>query len=182
MPDKSWTLLDSQDVSDHRIFRIRHDLYRFEPTGARRDFVVLDSPDWVNIVPVTPDDQVVLIRQYRHGIQRVTLEIPGGMVDAGESPQEAAVRELKEETGFAPTEVQPLGQVSPNPAIQNNCCYTFLGRGCHRVAEPEGDPFERIEVLLRPLSEIPELIRSGEICHALIINALAFMGLVSIHE
>lgn len=178
MPDDSWSLLGSRHVSDQRIFQIRHDRYRVEPAGAELDFVVLDSPDWVNVVPLTADGQVVLIRQYRHGIRRVTLEIPGGMVDANESPQEAAVRELREETGFVAQRVRPLGRVSPNPAIQNNFSYSFLAEGCRRVTEPQPDPFERIEVLTRPLGEIERMIRREEICHALVINAFALMGVL----
>ena len=103
MPQRSWTLLGSRNVSDHKIFRLRHDLYRFEPSGIERDFVVLDTPSWVNVVPVTADGRVVLIRQYRHGIQDVTLEIPGGIIDDDEPPEAAAARELQEETGYAPS-------------------------------------------------------------------------------
>ncbi len=181
MPDRSWKLLQSEEVSDHRIFRVRHDLYRFAPTGAERDFVVLDSPDWVNVIPVTDDGQVVLIRQYRHGIREVTLEIPGGMIDANEPPETAAVRELEEETGYVPTRVKPLGRVTANPAILTNHCYMFLAEGCRPDADPRPDPFERIEVILRPLAEIPEMIRREEISHSLVVNAFALMGLLGDH-
>ncbi|MHC4401128.1 MAG: NUDIX hydrolase [Planctomycetota bacterium] len=178
MPEESWTLLESEHVSDHRVFRVRNDWYRFEPSGAKRDFVVLDAPDWVNVVPLTADGRVVLVRQFRHGVRRVDLEIPGGMVDPGESPEEAALRELKEETGFAADRVRLVGRVSPNPAILNNDCYMFLAEGCRRAAEPKWDPFERMEIQLRRSDEIPELIRRGEIIHGLVLNALAFVGLV----
>ena len=179
MPHRSWTLLGSQHVSDHRVFRVRHDLYRFEPSGAERDFVVLESPDWVNIVPLTDEGEVVLVRQYRHGTRNVTLEIPGGVVEADETPEEAALRELAEETGFVPSRVRLLGRVHPNPAIQGNFCYMYLAEDCRRSAEPQPDAFERIEIVLRPLDEIPELIRRGEICHGLVHNAFGFMGLAS---
>jgi 8-oxo-dGTP pyrophosphatase MutT (NUDIX family) len=175
MPHQSWKLLGSRDVSDHRIFSIRHDLYRFEPTGAERDFVVLDCPDWVNIIPLTDDGQVVLIRQFRHGTRNVTLEIPGGVVEAHETPEAAAVRELSEETGYVPAWVKSLGFVSPNPAIQGNRSHTFLAEGCRLAAEPQPDSFEQIEVLLRPLEDIPALIRSGEISHSLIVAAFALL-------
>lgn len=178
MVEQSWTLLGSRYVSDHRVFRVRHDRYRFEPSGRERDFVVLDASDWVNVVPMTAQGEVILVRQYRHGVRRACLEIPGGMVDGNESPQEAAVRELEEETGFAPQEVRLLGRIDPNPAIQGNSCHMFLAEGCRRVAEPQWDPFEHIEVLLRPRSEIPDLIRRGQISHGLVLNALAFVGLV----
>jgi 8-oxo-dGTP pyrophosphatase MutT (NUDIX family) len=175
MPHRSWHLLGSRDVSDHRIFSIRHDLYRFEPSGAERDFVILDCPDWVNIIPLTDDGQVVLIRQYRHGTKTVTLEVPGGVIEADETPEAAAVRELSEETGYVPARVKPLGFVSPNPAIQGNRSYTFLAEGCRLAAEPQPDSFEQIEVQLRPLEDIPALIRSGEISHSLIVAAFARM-------
>jgi ADP-ribose pyrophosphatase len=178
VPHQSWTLLSSRYVSDHRIFRVRTDRYRLEPGGRERDFVVLDGPDWVNVVPITAEGRLVLVRQYRHGVRGVSLEIPGGMVDAGESPEEAAVRELKEETGFAPQQVRLLGRVYPNPAIQNNFCYMFVAEGCRRVAEPQPEPFERVEVVLRPLDEVGEMIRREEICHGLVLNAMAFLGLV----
>ncbi len=155
MPHRSWKLIGSRDISDHRIFRIRHDYYRFEPTGAERDFVVLDCPDWVNIIPLTDDGQVVLIRQYRHGTRDVSLEVPGGVVEADETPQDAAVRELQRRNRLCPATVKPLGFVSPNPAIQGNRSYTFLAEGCRLTAEPQPDSFEQIEVLLRPLKDIP---------------------------
>jgi ADP-ribose pyrophosphatase len=175
MPHRSWKLLGASDVSDHRIFRIRHDLYRFEPSGAERDFVILDCPDWVNVIPLTDDGHVVLIRQYRHGTRSVTLEIPGGVVEASETPADAGVRELSEETGYVPARVKSLGFVSPNPAIQGNRSHTFLAEGCRLAAEPQPDSFEQIEVLLRPLEDIPALIRSGEISHSLIIAAFALL-------
>jgi ADP-ribose pyrophosphatase len=175
MPDKSWKFLGARDISDHRIFRIRHDLYRFEPTGAERDFVVLDCPDWVNIIPLTDDGRVVLIRQFRHGTQSVTLEIPGGVVEAGETPEDAAVRELVEETGYVPASVKSLGFVSPNPAIQGNRSHTFLAEGCRLTTAPQPDSFEKIEVLFRPLEDIPGLILNGEISHSLIIAAFALL-------
>ncbi len=178
MPKDSWSLLGTRYLSDHRIFRIRHDLYRFEPSGVEREFVVIESPDWVNVVPLTEDGQVVLIRQYRHGTGDVALEIPGGIIDPDESPQAAAVRELEEETGYVAERVRMLGRVRPNPAVQNNYQYMFLAEGCRRQSEPHLDPFERIEVAVRPADEIPQLVRREEICHALVINALAYAGLL----
>ncbi len=177
MPHRSWSLLGSRDVSDHRIFRIRHDLYRFAPSGAERDFVVLESPDWVNVVPVTSEGNVVLIRQYRHGIQDVTVEIPGGMIDRDETPEAAAARELREETGYQAQRVRLLGRVLPNPAIQNNTMHLFVAEGCRLVGQPTFDPFEHIDVFKVPRDEIPALIRSGEISHCMVVAAFAFMGL-----
>jgi 8-oxo-dGTP pyrophosphatase MutT (NUDIX family) len=178
MPHRSWTLLESNEVSDQRIFHLRRDLYRFEPSGEERDFVVVDSPSWVNVVPITPEGNVVLIRQFRHGVREVTIEIPGGMIDEGESPEQAAVRELREETGYAGDKIQLLARVRPNPAIQNNWCYLYAAEHCRKVGELHLDPFERIDVFERPLTDIPEMIERGEISHCMIINAFAFLGQV----
>ena len=120
MPNRSWTFLRSHDVTDHHIFRLRHDLYRFEPSGQEQDFIVIDTVSWVNVVPVTTEGNVVLIRQYRHGIRDVTMEIPGGMMDEGETPEAAAARELREETGYVAEKIRLLARVLPNPAVQNN--------------------------------------------------------------
>jgi len=175
MPDKSWTLLGSRTVAEYKFIRVREDHYRFEPTGAEAPFVVCDSSDWALVIALTDDRQVVLVRQYRHGVRRVVLEIPGGVIDAQESAQQAALRELREETGFTARHARPVGTMIPNPALNTASCHVVLAEGCRRTDPPKLDPFEKIEVLLRPMESIPELIRGGQIRHALVIAAFALL-------
>ena len=172
----AWTRLGSRSAGDFRIFRLRRDLYDHANLDAPREFVVIESVDWVNVVPVTDEGTVVLIRQFRHGIAAGTLEIPGGMMDPGDAdPGVAARRELVEETGFDCRRLVPLGAVHPNPAVQDNTCHTFLAAGAHRVGPARPDPAEVIEIVERPLTEIPGLIAGGDITHALVVAA--FYGL-----
>jgi 8-oxo-dGTP pyrophosphatase MutT (NUDIX family) len=168
---KPWITTKSEVLDEYRIFRLRKDRCRSPRTLAEHDFFVLEMPDWCNVVALTPEDEVVFVRQYRFGIRAATLEIPGGLVERGEDPIAAARRELLEETGFACETIVPLGRTLPNPAIQNNVCHTALALGCRLTAAPKLDEREDIEVEVRPLRDIPGLIAKGEISHALVIVA-----------
>jgi ADP-ribose pyrophosphatase len=168
---KPWTIISSHVDKSYRVFNLRRDRARSPRTSETHDFYVLESPSWVNIIPLTPAKEVVLIRQYRFGIRDMTLEIPGGLMEPSDSPEEAARRELREETGYREETLIPLGAIHPNPAIQNNLCYTFLAENVFPVGQLVQDEREDIEVVLQPLSEIPRLIRDGAISHALVIAA-----------
>jgi ADP-ribose pyrophosphatase len=171
MLPKSWPIISSRLERAFRIFNLRMDRARSPLTGAEHDFIVLESGPWVNVIPLTQAGEVILIRQYRHGIREVTLEIPGGMVEAADTPLAAAKRELLEETGFQGETWVDLGCVHPNPAIQDNRCHTFLALGVTQAGPQSLDEKEDIEVLRRPLADIPRLIREGEITHALVVAA-----------
>ncbi len=176
MPEQLWQRTGSRSGEDCRIFRVRWDHYRFLPQGDQGEFVVLEAPDWVNVVAVTPQQEVVLVRQFRHGVEQSTLEVPGGMIDPGESPLQAGVRELEEETGYVGQGAEVLGYVWPNPAFLNNRCYTVL---VHQ-AQPRGtlrpDRFEHLEVELVPAQQIPQLLAQGAIRNAMVVAALAAAG------
>jgi ADP-ribose pyrophosphatase len=171
---KPWKCIQSQPARSFRVFSIRTDTAISPRTGMKHDFYVIESRDWINIIPLTDDHQVVMIRQYRHGSREVTLEIPGGLVDPGDTPQKAAARELLEETGYQAKKWVKIGVVNPNPALFNNRCYTFLAQNIKKVSDPKPDQTEDIEVALIPLADIPGLILKREIDHAMVITAFAW--------
>lgn len=173
MPDRSWTRLHSRYVAEYKVTKVREDRYRFEPEQTEADFLVCESNDWVIILPVTVDGEVVFVRQFRHGVGHVVLEIPGGLIDAGESAEEAAERELREETGYEATSMRQVADLLPNPALNNAHCHVVLAEGCRPIQDQDLDPFELIEIVTYPLNDVPQLIRSGQFNHAQAIAAFA---------
>lgn len=165
-----WQTVASAYLCQHPFLNLRRDT-RTAPGFGSHDFFILEYPDWVNVVAFTQEKQVVLIRQFRQGLEEITLEIPGGIVDGGEEPLQAAVRELAEETGYAPGKIILLASVSVNPAVQNNRCHMFLATDCSRVGPQALDGTEAIAVELATRADLARLIETGEIHHSL--NCLA---------
>jgi 8-oxo-dGTP pyrophosphatase MutT (NUDIX family) len=154
-------------VFDLQTVRYRHPMRRTE-----KDFVVMHAPDWVNVLALTRDSRLVLVRQFRFGIDALSLEIPGGVMEAGEDPVEAGQRELREETGYTGTNARLLGSVHPNPAIQSNRCHLVLVEEAEPTAGLEWDETEEIEVATMPVDELLAHARAGGITHSLMLNAL----------
>ena len=177
MKSSNWNLVDSISLRKYRTVEVREDTYEFVNEKQQRGFVVCDSADWVVIIPVTDDQQVVFIRQFRAGIGDVVLELPGGVIEPEENPTESAVRELREETGYVPKNVEICGPLLPNPALNTASYHVAVAAGCKPEFDQQPEPYEDITVELRHVSEIPQMIKSGELKHALCIAALAISNL-----
>jgi ADP-ribose diphosphatase len=166
---RSWRTREVATLFRHRIFELeRHEV---EAGADVREAMVLRAPDWVNVIARDADGGVLMVRQWRYGIGAPTLEIPGGMIDPGESDRDAAERELWEETGYRAAAWTRLGEVHPNPAFLANRCSTWVAEELTRLGEPPGDGEEELLVERIPLAEIPALVERGKISHALVIAA-----------
>lgn len=176
MPVRPFDRLGSKLLIDTPIFKLRCDDVRSPRTGHEMRAFVLETGGWINVVPVTPDGDVVMVQQWRHGTRTVTLEIPGGLVDPEDPhPEAAALRELREETGYEASRVVYLGTVEANPAIQTTVCHTFLAEDVRRVGDQALDHGEDIVVTTVPLLEIPQRIARGDIRHSLVVAAFAHL-------
>lgn len=172
-----WQKLRSRPLGDFRIFAVRCDEKISPRTQQPHEFFVLESPDWVNIVALTPDHHVVMVEQYRHGTDTVELEIPGGLLDGEESPVAAGLRELREETGYEGAKAEIICEMLPNPAFMSNRVFTVVVRDCELKHPVEWDHSEDIITRLVPVTEIPGLIARGRIRHTIIVAALSYFDL-----
>lgn len=170
---RPWTKIGSKPLGNYRIFTVRSDEKISPRTGATHDFYIIDCVDWVNVLALTPANELVMVEQFRHGSNTVELEIPGGIMDRTDaSPVETGVRELREETGYEGRDARRLAGVFANPAIMSNTCHTVLVEECalkHPVAWDSG---EDLITRLVPVTEVPALIAEGRIRHPLVIVAL----------
>lgn len=169
-----WTQENEDCCYENRLFKVLRRRNRSPLSGKAAEFYVVSTHDWVNVVALTEDKQLVMVRQFRHGSKRVTLEIPGGAVDAGEDALEAAKRELREETGYASDRWVRLGEAEPNPAIQDNRCTTFLALDAELVGPLKPDENEEIIVVTLPWEEVKAKVIGGEIRHAIVLTAFYF--------
>jgi len=178
MPVKPWIIESEQTVFDARIFTIEsvtaRSAMRPEVSGT---FVAMETADWVNVIARTASGDLIFVEQYRHGTRTITLEIPGGMVDDGESFLEAAARELIEETGYAGDPGVLIGRIAPNPAIQKNQLGTVLIDNVRLVSAQQPDHHEELDVRCIPRADVPDLIRTGAVNHALVIAAFHHLTL-----
>lgn len=170
---KPWPTLSSRKLANYRIFDVRADLKKSPRTGIEMEMYVIEAPSWINVVALTPERELVMVEQYRHGSDTVELEVPGGVMDASdESPEVCGARELREETGFEGSEARVIGRIFSNPAIMNNVCYTILIEDCVMKHPVQLDPGEDLATKLVPWDRIPDLMREGRIGHSLVAVAL----------
>ncbi len=167
-----WQKLRSEPFATTRIFNVTKEIYRHPGRTKEQDFFVINPPDWVNVIALTPDHRIVLVRQFRYGIDDFSLEIPGGIIEPGEDCVAAGVRELREESGYVGDPARLLGSVHPNPAMQSNRCHLVLVENVRREAKLDWDPDEEFEITTLPVDEVYALAYRGGITHAMVLDAL----------
>jgi 8-oxo-dGTP pyrophosphatase MutT (NUDIX family) len=174
----AWTILDSTQVADCRIFTVHRNLSRRPESTETYDFYVLRCSNWVQVIPMTKEGDVILVEQYRPGTNSVTLETPGGIIDPTDgNSKQAGARELLEETGYRAEKMILIGRTHPNPPVQGNYCDIYLATNIELIQKPSFDKYEDIELRLVPYKEIPGLISSGAISHALVVAAFYYLSL-----
>ncbi len=169
---RPWRVVSDEHLQHCKVFDVHRATMESPRSGEPHPFYRIESPAWVNVVAVTAEDDLVMVRQFRQGSREVTLEIPGGLVDPGESPEQAAGRELLEETGYRAGRIESLGSINPNPALFTNRLHMRVALECERVAEIRNGATEETIVELLPLAKLESALREGEIDHALVVASL----------
>jgi len=170
-----WEVLSEKHIANCKVFDVYEEHCRHPVDGRKGDFYSIASRDWVNTLAITSKQEIILVRQYRFAIRELSWEIPGGIIDPGESPLAAGLRELREETGYIGENSRLLAHCSPNPAILRNLCYFAFTENVQRTEEIDLDPNEEIEVCAVPLSKVFDWARDLKIRHTLTINALFYL-------
>lgn len=169
---KPWPLLKDEEVLKTPVFNLKRQTCLSPKDGREKVFTVLDVPDWVQVLPITADGQAVLVSQYRLGSREISLELPGGVVERGQTPLEAGQRELREETGYQAGRWRKLAAFRPNPAVQNNTAHFFVAEDAFPAGPTDFDENEDIELVLAPLADLKKMINDGRIDHAIMVAAI----------
>lgn len=177
-----WKVIESEQLFSQPWFTVRKDVCEL-PNGKKHEaYYILEYPDWATAFALTEDNKVVMIRQYRHGLGVISTELPGGVIDKGETPEQAIARELKEETGYVFPYIEFIGKIAPNPATSNNYMHMFLAKGGKKVSGQSLDTTEDVEVLIHSIDEVKQLLRENKIVQSLhsacIFYALEKLGLL----
>ncbi|RNC83991.1 MAG: NUDIX hydrolase [Balneola sp.] len=169
---EAWNTTSERVEYTTNIFKVLKRDMVIPSENHKATFSVLEAPDWINVIALTPENDIVLVEQYRYGIEKPTLELPGGVCDGNEDPKTTCMRELAEETGYSSDEWIYLGNVSSNPAMQTNYTHTYLARNCNKTSTQKLDGNERINVHVLPLEQFLGMIGNGEIKHSLMVAAI----------
>jgi 8-oxo-dGTP pyrophosphatase MutT (NUDIX family) len=176
-----WKVLASEYLHKLPWLTIRKDKCELPNGKIVPAFYVNEYPDWVNALCITEDGKVVMVKQYRHGIDSIETELPGGVTEEGESPEEAVKRETLEETGYAFSQVKYLGKICANPSTTNNFTHMFLATGGKKVAEQKLDDTEEVEVVLMSVDELKQLVKQNKMAQSLHVNCIVY-GLIEMGE
>ncbi|MCU0821314.1 MAG: NUDIX hydrolase [Spirochaetes bacterium] len=170
---EKWIIKDKSTIFDEKLYRVKN-LNCFHPVKKiSYDFHIIETFNWINIIAITEDNKIIMVKQHRLGTDDLTLETVAGMIEHSEDPLEAAKRELHEETGYRESRMIFLKKTAVNPAIINNHIYFYLATGCKKVSEQKLDPAEDIEILLYSEDEVKKMIKDGTINHSIVIAALS---------
>lgn len=175
LPPADWELLRATPHAHCKVYEVLKERFR-HPKGREDDFFTMKCPDWVLVLPLTANGQIIMVRQFRFGVRHPSWEMPGGVIDAEDAdPMIAGPRELTEETGYIGDAPLYLGWCHPNPALQNNRAHFILVENCHLRAEQNLDPNEELQVKVFPLEEAYAMMARHEITHSMAINALFWL-------
>ena len=169
---KEWKVLESEYLVRRPWLTARRDRLELPDGRIIPEYYVLEYPDWVNVIAITKDGQFVMERQYRHAARKISLELPCGVMEEGETPLEAAQRELLEETGFGGGQWKKLMELSPNPSAMSNTTHCFLAIGVEKIAEQHLDETEELSVLFMTKEEVKRMLNENQICQALMVAPL----------
>jgi len=170
-----WEKVSESLDANYNIYRVYKRQARHPHDGRQGTFYVMEAPDWVQVLAMTPEKKLLMVQQYRHGAHRLSWEVPGGCIDPGEEPLPAGLRELREETGYEGENARIIGAAMPNPAIQTNFTHFVLVENCKPACERALDPNEEINFTEMSVDEAVRRAQAGEIYHALTLNALFYL-------